>query len=86
MNYMSPEIVRSPRQRLTGEIKVLEDTGANGWSLAEFIWDEAPAMGIRWNGNAENVGTPQSRGIPTWFIVPEELHEAVRAVISKEAN
>jgi hypothetical protein len=23
------------------------------------------------------VGTPQSRGLPTWFILPEELHEAI---------
>ena len=28
---------------------------------------------MRWNGNRENpIGNPQSRGLPTWFIVPDE--------------
>jgi hypothetical protein len=26
---------------------------------------------MRWNGSGENpLGNPQSRGIPTWFIIP----------------
>jgi hypothetical protein len=84
MSYMNPEMVRSPRQRLTGGVQVLKDTGADGWSLAEFNWDQRPSLGIRWNGNADNVGTPQSRGIPTWFILPEELHEIIRGDVRGE--
>jgi hypothetical protein len=48
-----------------------------GWSLAELIWDDSPAVGVRWNGdpNEPGVGNPQSRGLPTWLILPRPLAE-----------
>ena len=44
-----------------------------GWSLARMLWDGYPAVGVRWNGSSDWVGTPQSRGLPTWFILPDPL-------------
>jgi len=33
---------------------------------------------MRWNGNKENpIGNPQSRGLPTWFIVPEQYWKQI---------
>jgi hypothetical protein len=35
-------------------------------------------LAMRWNGSMENPkGHPQSRGLPVWFIVPREYHEAI---------
>ena len=73
MNYVNPKMVRSPKNRISG-LKVLKDNGEDSWSLAEIIWDEKEALGIRWNGSFDeedhSIGTPQSRGVPLWFILP----------------
>ena len=75
LNYMKPEMVRSPKGRLTG-LNVLADKGEGSWSLAEVIWDGEKALGVRWNGSFDeknhNIGTPQSRGLPMWFILPDD--------------
>jgi hypothetical protein len=75
MSYMKPEMVRSPKARLS-ELKVLKDTEEDGWSLAEVIWDKKKCLAVRWNGSFDDknhsVGTPQSRGLPMWFILPDD--------------
>jgi hypothetical protein len=58
----------------------------SGWSVAEFEWYEEPVLGVRWNGSSQNpdvsgIGNPQSRGVPTWFIVPEPLQDSIRAAL-----
>jgi hypothetical protein len=81
MGYRRPETVVAPKTRWTlGE--VLCNTGQGGWSAAEGSWDDNPALAMRWNGDDDSgsPGNPQSHGNPTWFIVPEELHDAVRDV------
>jgi hypothetical protein len=46
----------------------------SGWSLSMLQWDGSPAVGVRWNGEmGVSVGSPQSRGLPTWFIMPQPL-------------
>ena len=79
MAYISPETVQSPKGRVT-DIDVLYDKGpsAASWSIAKLKWDGDDALGIRWNGDDDHlVGTPQSRGKATWFIVPQEIVDAV---------
>jgi hypothetical protein len=72
--FAPPDTVLSPKGAVR-DLRVLYNTGEGGWSLAKLLWHDKEALGIRWNGHAENpIGNPQSRGIPTWFIVPEELH------------
>jgi hypothetical protein len=41
-------------------------------------WDGRKVLAARWNGSSADtgIGNPQSRGIPTWFILPEWLNEA----------
>ena len=49
------------------------------------LWGEV--LAIRWNGSAgAEIGNPQSRGLATWFIVPEELEQTVRDAIANLAN
>jgi len=56
-----------------------------GTSLAIGRWDGRPVLAMRWNGNPENrIGNPQSRGIPTWFILPE--HDAQQILKSPLYN
>lgn len=73
MSYINPDLVRSPKSKVS-DLEVIKDTGEDGWSLAKLKWEGKQVLAVRWNGNSENVGTPQSRGLPTWFILPDDNH------------
>jgi hypothetical protein len=77
--YQDPKTVLSPKGRVKS-VEVIYDAGPGegSWSVAHLKWDDSPAVGIRWNGDSSNSkGTPQARGNPVWFIVPNELGGAV---------
>jgi hypothetical protein len=79
MSYIDPKTVLSPKGSVS-DVEVVFNTGPseNSWSIAKLKWDDEPAVGIRWNGGEDSgVGNPQSRGNPTWFIVPSELSKVV---------
>lgn len=83
MSYVRPQDVQSPRRHWrTG--KVLYDGGEGGFSVTEGQWENEEGrwedrVGIRWNGKAgSEIGNPQSRGQPTWFVLPPDLERAVR--------
>jgi hypothetical protein len=88
MSYVDPKTVTSPKS-LVSDVEVIYDSGPqeDSWSVAALRWglDKRPAVGIRWNGGP-GVGSPQSRGLPTWFVVPEELSDLVREAAEKLAN
>lgn len=68
--YIKPSDVQSPK-RLWSLIHVLFDGGEGESSLAIGRWDRKPVLAMRWNGDKQNpLGNPQSRGLPTWFVVP----------------
>jgi hypothetical protein len=77
--YIKPADVHAPKRHWT-LIHVLFDGGeatennpSTPNSLAIGRWDNRPVLAMRWNGNEENpLGNPQSRGLPTWFVVPEQ--------------
>jgi hypothetical protein len=78
MNFTSPETVLSPKDKVS-DLRILVDTGEDGWSLADLRWEGTRRLGIRWNGNSSNrIGNPQSRGIPTWFLVPQDAEAPLR--------
>jgi hypothetical protein len=83
MSYILPSQVLSPKGSIKN-LNVLYDGGENGWSLAEMTWDGIPVLAMRWNGGSNNgspsIGNPQSRGVPTWFVVPEEIGNALKAL------
>lgn len=62
-----------------GLIDVLDDRGPEDVAIALGKWDHQPVLAMRWNGSEENhIGNPQSRGLPTWFVLPAgEISEAV---------
>lgn len=83
--YISPTEVTAPRQHWS-LIAVLEDGGPGQGALALGRWDNNPVLAMRWNGNNDDnrIGNPQSRGLPTWFIVPENYVEAVLSTLSRD--
>ncbi len=89
MPYIDPADVRAPRKNwtlLTVEFSTGRGDGTQpGWSVATGLWDDHPATGVRWNGQDDETGAgnPQSRGHPTWFILPDELVEPVMAKVAK---
>ena len=90
MSYIKPRDVKSPRNswRLA---ELLHDAGEGRWAAAEGQWDKEgrweDVVALRWNGNsASEIGNPQSRGLATWFIVPDELADPVRAAVRAEAE
>lgn len=80
---MKPETVSAPKQHWN-LIAVLDDNVSDGrpnsssCALAVGRWDGQAVLAIRWNGKTdEDLGNPQSRGLPTWFIVPSQYNEAL---------
>lgn len=85
-NFTDPYTVISPKASVS-DLAVLVNTGENGWSLASLKWDGNPVLGVRWNGHPGNpIGNPQSRGIPTWFVLPDELTDLVLSRLRAEAE
>jgi|WetSurMetagenome_2_1015567.scaffolds.fasta_scaffold359096_2 hypothetical protein len=88
MQYIPPETVVSPKSSLK-DLEVIYDSGAfdgenAGFSIAKMKWEDEDSMGIRWNGGKTNPsGNPQSRGIPTWFILPDPIRKIVERNIGK---
>ena len=90
MSYIKPEDVSSPKNRWQLR-RGLPDGDEGGWSAAEGqwendeLWDEV--LAIPWNGSAgAEIGNPRSRGLATWFIMPEELEQTVRDAIASLPN
>ena len=68
-------------------VEVIYDGQANpAYSLAVIKWEGDYKLGIRWNiaysewgdyrkqnGRDGCIGNPQSRGIPTWFVLPDDI-------------
>jgi len=91
---IDPRTVLSPKSSVRN-LSVVFDGGPwddanprwSGWSLATLEWDGSPAVGARWNGTiGEGVGNPQSRGLPTWFILPEPLAGIAVEAVSKHVH
>jgi hypothetical protein len=77
--YHDPKTVLSPKQRVKS-VEVVFDKGPvdYSWSVARLKWDDSSVVGIRWNGDSSSTkGLPQARGNPTWFVIPDELADAV---------
>ena len=73
--YIRPEDVLSPRDKVKN-LEILIKNDKEDYSIALLEYDGTECVGVRWNTTNEekdNIGTPQSRGIPTWFILPKEV-------------
>jgi hypothetical protein len=88
MGYVDPYTVVSPKTRIK-DIEIVYDSGPieGSWAVAKFIWDKEERVGVRWNGEPTGgVGTPQARGVPTWFVLPGELAQPVLDYVRKLAS
>jgi len=67
-------------------VAVLDEGSEEDSALALGRWDNKPVLAMRWNGSNDNpIGNPQSRGFPTWFVVPEEYRkEILKALIEED--
>lgn len=80
-----PHLVLSPKDRLS-RLKVVHAFPL--WALATGIWDKTShVLLIRWNGDPDRpLGNPVSTGHPTWFVLPDDLHECVLAQVPDDAS
>lgn len=80
MPYIDPNSVIAPKHRVRN-VRVIYDAGEieGSWSVVELEFDERDALGLRWNGDRDSMkGTPLAHGNPTWFILPDDVADAVR--------
>ena len=86
MAYIPPNEVTSP-QRHWQCIQVLNDNGEGESALALGRWDNKGVLAVRWNGVGNAIiGNPQSRGLATWFILPDDYCEAVIGTLPEHAQ
>jgi hypothetical protein len=82
--YTDPKTVLTPKGRIKN-LEVIYDGGEDSWSLARMLWDNAPIIGMRWNGGFDNgkpsIGMPSARGYATWFVVPSEVGDAIENML-----
>lgn len=89
--YFPPDKVISPKSCIE-EVIPLFDGGitAGAYCVAEIKWNGKKCLGIRWNVNEREwddpekksglkpcIGEPNSRGYPTWFILPDSFLTSV---------
>ena len=89
-DVVQPEDVTSPRDRCQ-LIKVLAKNIANAGqgrrtcSIALLKWDGEARIGIRYDGRQETpLGSPNSNGHATWFIMPYALQQLLMPAIPME--
>jgi hypothetical protein len=59
-------------------LNVIRDDGPGEPAFSLGAWDGTPAILFRWNGTDDQpIGNPQSRGLPTWIVLPSDLYKAV---------
>ena len=81
MPYIAANEVKSPRKQWS-LIEVLVDRGESEWSLAVGEWNGKRCLAARWNGgDGLPAGNPQSRGNPTWFVLPSEFVEPLMSIV-----
>jgi len=87
MSYTDPSQVLSPKT-LVRNVRVIENEGEGSYSIAKIIYDEREVLACRWNGgDQEPSGHPNSRGIPTWFVIPDRMkNDILKGVFSRAKN
>ena len=74
MRYIDPNHVDSPKNSVSNLLPVY-DGGEWDSSVALLKWDGEDRVAMRWNGGTDKdsqkptPGNPQSRGLPTWFVL-----------------
>ena len=85
-SYKNPKFINSPKGMVEVVEVIYDGKDDPAYSLAIIKWENIYKLGIRWNiaysewddyrkqnGQDECIGNPQSRGIPTWFVLPDDM-------------
>ena len=84
--YPDPSKVLSPKWAVKS-VRVIEDQGVNRHSVARLMYEDKSIIACRWNGGeGEPHGHPNSRGIPTWFVLPDSIAKDVLSGIVSRAR
>jgi len=84
--YTRPDDVIYPKSHVE-LLGVIYDEQAEGYSLALIRWDGDECIGFRWNGGVHTrLGSPSSRGYPTWEVLPNMMGRAVVRECQREAS
>lgn len=84
--FPEPEEVTTPKLHWS-LIKVLYKGPPDDYSLAIGKWDQKPVLAVRWNAcEWRPLGNPQSRGLPTWFVLPERLVDPILQTLDAETR
>jgi hypothetical protein len=75
--YIKPNEVLTPKNKVS-KLEVIQDNGYGSYSVAKLVYNSVICYAIRWNGSSpfdkhNAKGFPQSRGLPTWFILPNDI-------------
>lgn len=67
--------ISSPMYTVGGPYKVVYKNVDARWAIVALNWSGKATLGIRWF--TDTIGLPNSRGYPTWFVIPSELQSAI---------
>ncbi len=86
--YIDPKTVISPKSKVDRDsLEVIFDTGPvdYSWSVAKLRYADRPRVGIRWNGDEieSKMGVPTATAHPVWFILPDEIADAVKSRVEE---
>lgn len=83
-----PKNVISPKKNVKNVRVIFKN---QEYSIAKIEWNGNDQMAIRWNisenerydqdkinGIKKCLGEPNSRGVPTWFILPDDLSKTLK--------
>ena len=76
--------IKSPQDFVGGPHCVICRNIEERWAIVALDWETHPRLGIRWFHGTS--GNPQSRGHPTWFVVPQKLNQAILAALPIDAE
>lgn len=63
--------IKFPKKKNGGVEKILQLNYEDRWALVLMLWEGKYRLATRWFWTP--IGVPNSRGYPTWHILPEEL-------------
>ena len=85
--HIDPRMVNSPKSSVS-DLNVIIDEGEGYYAIALLKWNNEYSVGMRWNGGEggeggqfKGIGNPQSRGVATWFILPNDIAKLLLTAI-----
>lgn len=75
VTYDNAEKIEFPRQKIGSIKKILHIDTIDRWAVSFLLWENKHRLATRWFWS--RIGDPNSRGYPTWHILPDELAKPI---------